>query len=564
MASIIVVDKYTQTERSSDTQNIVLITPSIVTIPAAPEQLERSARLGNDLHISLDAAEIAVANFFSRGASSAHDLVFTDAGQLWHVDIDTGADAAFARIDSIRTLLHPAPAPAAEVAEQPAPPAIFLHEGLSTGEQPLRDGSSLISGKAVPGHTVHIYDKGELIASAIADAEGAWAVSPEALLRAGSHEVTVTQVSEAGLESAPSEGAAFLIVQSPEPLITIDRIVTVNENGSPMDTPRKNALTSGATLLLSGKGEPNSVVMIAEKQSPGDTLAQTTTDAMGNWTASVTLEQMRPHELVAQMSAWDHVLTSVPVAINVVMDASVIAVINAVDEGLLGYIGDFVTGTTSDDSAPELHGQQSALQQAESVIAETGNNWSIQMGTQQAIESQPAEGGSAQTVTDGESVMRLGALVEPGASQHIVLPDDPPAEQAHKVNPPLPDEAALAGTTDSRAVETGHDVVEEPTDVAVIYGDDDRGLREFTEPEQVNTEIGQPGALPLDELVAIIDLPADERAAADESAQTAISKLFVASPLADAASVAADAAVTDLPKSEDDLLVQQSAALNLY
>jgi hypothetical protein len=75
----------------------------------------------------------------------------------------------------------------------------------------LKDDRPPISGTAPPNTTVQVYDDGDLVGTATADAQGDWTLVPDEPLKPGEHTVTAVTSDEAGGTSEPSEAVTFTV-----------------------------------------------------------------------------------------------------------------------------------------------------------------------------------------------------------------------------------------------------------------------------------------------------------------------------------------------------------------
>jgi hypothetical protein len=75
----------------------------------------------------------------------------------------------------------------------------------------LKDDRPPIAGTAPPNTTVQVYDDGDLVGAATADAQGDWALVPDESLEPGEHTVTAVASDEAGGTSDPSAAVTFTV-----------------------------------------------------------------------------------------------------------------------------------------------------------------------------------------------------------------------------------------------------------------------------------------------------------------------------------------------------------------
>ncbi|MDY0927299.1 Ig-like domain-containing protein, partial [Enterobacter sp. CFBP8995] len=136
-----------------------------------------------------------------------------------------------------------------------------------------------------PGDVVTVRENGQLIGSALVDAQGEWSLTPETPLNDGRHEFTVVATDAAGNTSVSSDPWA-VIVDTVAPVTPV--ISTVwDDHGSVTGNISNGGVTDDQTPTLRGTAEPNSTVSIYDGNNK---LADVTADQNGNW--SYTTETM--------------------------------------------------------------------------------------------------------------------------------------------------------------------------------------------------------------------------------------------------------------------------------
>lgn len=76
----------------------------------------------------------------------------------------------------------------------------------------LKEDRPTIAGASPPNTTVQVYDDGSLVGTAVADAQGDWALVPDEVLEPGEHTVTAVASDDSGKTSAPSVAVTFTVV----------------------------------------------------------------------------------------------------------------------------------------------------------------------------------------------------------------------------------------------------------------------------------------------------------------------------------------------------------------
>jgi Tfp pilus assembly protein PilP len=141
------------------------------------------------------------------------------------------------------------------------------------------DNRPTINGSAEPGSTVVVYDHGQRIGQAQADANGNWSLKPEQPLPAGEHAITAKAQDAAGNLSEPSPAFDFSLMAPGVP--GAPAIVSVTDNVGPhQGALQKGDVTDDARPTVYGSAEPGSTITV---YSNGAALGTTIADAEGQW-----------------------------------------------------------------------------------------------------------------------------------------------------------------------------------------------------------------------------------------------------------------------------------------
>ncbi|WP_216639206.1 Ig-like domain-containing protein [Variovorax paradoxus] len=214
---------------------------------------------------------------------------------------------------------------------------------------------------AEPNGTVRVYDNGALIGSATADGTGKWSFTPEMgkELANGAHSLAVSSVDAAGNEGQKSAPLAFTVdTVAPTAAPSIDALIDDTE---PVTGPVPPGGTTNDTRPeLKGAGaEPNGIVRVYDN---GALIGSATADAAGKW--SFTPEAGKElangaHSLAASNvdAAGNEGPKSAPTAFTVVTVAPTGAPsIDSVTDDVAPVTGPIVSGSTTNDTRPELKG----------------------------------------------------------------------------------------------------------------------------------------------------------------------------------------------------------------
>jgi len=141
------------------------------------------------------------------------------------------------------------------------------------------DNRPTINGSAEPGSTVVVYDHGQRIGQAQADANGNWSLKPEQPLPAGEHAITAKAQDAAGNLSEPSPAFDFSLMAPGVP--GAPAIVSVTDNVGPhQGALQKGDVTDDARPTVYGSAEPGSTITV---YSNGTALGTSIANAEGQW-----------------------------------------------------------------------------------------------------------------------------------------------------------------------------------------------------------------------------------------------------------------------------------------
>ncbi|RJT30900.1 Ig-like domain-containing protein, partial [Rahnella woolbedingensis] len=231
---------------------------------------------------------------------------------------------------------------------------------------------------AAAGSIVTIYDGAVVIGSVTADSKGTWFYDIARALADGRHTFTVTATNAAGNTSSHS-GDFVLNVDAYVPDTTPPDAPVITEVYDDVGTQKGPVANHGKTddsqPLISGTAEKNSVVTIKAHSPAGTdyTLGSAVTDNAGHWsyqlhgTQSITgikgdwTFTAQAADAAGNKSGWSTGYTVESVGSNQ-DDTSVPGTPTITDyyDDVGDSKGDFKSGTTTDDSTPELKGHADA------------------------------------------------------------------------------------------------------------------------------------------------------------------------------------------------------------
>lgn len=209
------------------------------------------------------------------------------------------------------------------------------------------DAQPTLRGKAEANSTLIVRDGAVEIGRVLVNVQGDWTFTPEVALSVGGHSINVIAVDKAGNASAPSESFNFDVIQPamiPAVAPTIDSIY--DDVGYQKGLLGSGAVTDDDTPLVSGKGEPNSILVLKDN---GVEIGRVTVDSSGGWSLLPSIPLSHGlHNLVA---------TAVDEAGNVGRSSSIFG-FKVAETGVGGALENFSTLKIED---PYIHSNEVVL-----------------------------------------------------------------------------------------------------------------------------------------------------------------------------------------------------------
>ncbi|HBU6132619.1 BapA/Bap/LapF family large adhesin [Enterobacter sp. 168J2] len=156
--------------------------------------------------------------------------------------------------------------------------------GPVTGVTPTNDTRPALSGTAEANATVRIYDGITLVGTVTADANGNWTLPETTTLTQGTHNFTATATDAAG-NTSPASAVTTIIVDLTAPTAPTG---TFNADGSVLSGNAEAGstvtirLADGSTVTTTAGSNGTYSYTFVNKQTEGQTLQITATDAAGN------------------------------------------------------------------------------------------------------------------------------------------------------------------------------------------------------------------------------------------------------------------------------------------
>ncbi len=165
-----------------------------------------------------------------------------------------------------------APAQPADTAQQtPAPETAAPETAAAPSFDIVRieqDGSAVLAGRAAPGAKVSALLNGETLGEAVANERGEWVIVPDATIRPGAHEVTLSQAGADGAVIASDQSVALTVPDQAgtQPLIVMSetakpsRVLQKPETETAAAEPAKPAVSEAQVAAV----EPSQPAAAAE------------------------------------------------------------------------------------------------------------------------------------------------------------------------------------------------------------------------------------------------------------------------------------------------------------
>ncbi len=247
-------------------------------------------------------------------------------------------------------------------ANGPVAPAITrIDDDTGALQGPIQKGGSTddtsptVVGTAGPNLKINVYDGTTLLGSTTSNAQGDWSFTPAAgqPLAQGSHVISATAVSAAGVESDPTGPFPFVIDTTPPALA----LVSANDDvGASQGVIAARGITDDATPTLKGTGEPGATVTVLDNGQP---IGTTTVKSDGSWALTPTTPLADgPHNITATASdaAGNTTAPTAPLSFTVDTSAVVDPVITRALDDFAPQTGVVANGGATNDRTPTLEG----------------------------------------------------------------------------------------------------------------------------------------------------------------------------------------------------------------
>ncbi|MCT4708937.1 Ig-like domain-containing protein [Enterobacteriaceae bacterium H11S18] len=266
-------------------------------------------------------------------------------------------------------------------------------QGSFTSGTTTDDTTPQLSGKAEAGSLVKIYDGSSVIGSTTANSSGSWSFTPSARSE-GKHIFTATATDAAGHVSGKSNGFVVTI-DIPDTTPPAAPVITTvyDDVGTKQGNVANGGPTDDGQVKISGTAEANShVTVTAFAGGKSYLLGDVVTDAGGHWSYQMSGTQNLRNILgtwvftaKATDAAGNTSGTSDPYSVQVVgsnQDDTTVPDAPTITSGydnVGASQGSFTSGTTTDDTTPQLSGKAEAgslvkIYDGSSVIGSTTAN----------------------------------------------------------------------------------------------------------------------------------------------------------------------------------------------
>jgi hypothetical protein len=321
--------------------------------PAAPavnpsngETITGTAEPGTTVSVNIGGV-IETAQVNESGAWSITPASPLPSGPIQVTAIDAAGNVSAPTNAAIDASAPPAPSIGA-VLDDVGPKQVPIVSGAPTDDaRPVFTGTS--EGNAV----IRIYEGTTLLGTAVANGNGEWSVTPDAPLSEGTHNLTITATDAVGNESGPTPFQLVVDTQAPNaPAITL-----VADNAGPESgNVGPGGFTDDPRPVLTGSAEPDSVVSI---YSNGILLGTADANGLGIWTFTPDADLPQGSNsflIVAADAAGNVSAPSVPYQVTVDTDGPTQPVIVSGFDNVGLVQGNFLSGSSSDDTLPVLTG----------------------------------------------------------------------------------------------------------------------------------------------------------------------------------------------------------------
>ncbi|WP_235186730.1 Ig-like domain-containing protein, partial [Serratia sp. DD3] len=354
-----------------------------------------------------------------------HDALFGLLGWLAAATA-IGAGAAVAYHNRSKDDNNPEPTP-------PAKPAIggaLDHTGSIQGQ--IKNGGQTdeshptLSGTGVAGNIITVYDNGSAIGSVVIDGNGNWTFTPDQAMGDGAHQMVITETDPSGNVSSPSDPLNFTVDATPPDVPGMQHVM--DKTGNVVGEIKPGDSTDDPRPVLTGSGQPGDTVTIYDN---GNVIGETTVNEDGRWSFqpetpmtdgkhNITVSETDPVGNESKQSGgWEF---------NVDTQAPTQPAIGSVIDDVGAVTGPLTSGSTTDDTQPELKGvgQPGDViiisdngQPIGSTVVNDKGDWSYQ------VEEPLKDGNHSLTVSE---VDPAGNTSTPSDPIVIVVDTTPPAQ----------------------------------------------------------------------------------------------------------------------------------------
>ncbi|OAE47742.1 Ig-like domain repeat protein [Enterobacter cloacae] len=223
--------------------------------------------------------------------------------------------------------------------------------------QSTDDTTPTLNGTAAANATITIYENGQQVGTAVADANGVWSFTPGTLAN-GSHTWTATATDAAGNVSPASPGFTLVV----DTTVPVAPVITqaIDDVGTITGAIGSGQTTNDPLPRLVGTSEPLATVNIYE----GNTLVGTgTADANGNWTIDITVPlDNGPHTFTAEVTdqAGNTSAPSGDFSLTIDTTPPALPVLTSITDGVGNAATPVANGGLTNDARPTLTGTAEA------------------------------------------------------------------------------------------------------------------------------------------------------------------------------------------------------------
>ena len=327
---------------------------------------------------------------------------------------------------------------------------VGLVQGPIANGGPTDDATPTLTGSgATPGDVIKVYDNGSVLGSTTVKADGSWSFTPTTPLTEGTHRLGATTVDPVGNES-PQSGSFTVNVDTTAPTTKATLAAIGDDTGSSGGDFVTSDRTLVFTIKVDSAVEAGATVQVSLDN--GKTWSDATPSGGGSYQFDNTTVPLADGSYTVLTRVVDAAgNTTQPSSQLVVIDTSGPTTGNAVDitaytDDVAPNLGDYGSGTSTNDTTPVLKGTVSGLKAGDVVQIFEG---SALLGT--AVVNGTAWTFALPTLANGSRHTYVAVIADAAGNKGTAS-----ADFSLAVNTAAPSQSvAIVSCTDDQAPQTG-------------------------------------------------------------------------------------------------------------